>query len=95
MNKYVAVLTRDTDTPPPQDLLQAHVRHLESLDRQGALFICGPLKGSGNALQILIAETYEAARTHVLADPFISSGFCSSFTLYELNEANAANGFLL
>ena len=95
MKKYIVILKDSSGEAPEKALIIRHVDHLKRLDAKGLLYICGPLKGNGEALQIIFAETMEEASLLVNEDPFIQEGFYRQFSISELIEANEANNYLL
>ena len=95
MNKYVVTLMDKNPEAFSEELVATHVEHLRNLSKSGTLFICGPLKGTDGAMQILSADSIEEATEFAKADPFLSENFYSDFTIYELIEANEENNFLL
>lgn len=72
-----------------------HVEHLRRLQSEGKLFLAGPFKDTSEIMQILVAESREAARRMVLADPFTNEGIFAEYSLRELVEANEENNYLL
>ena len=95
MAKFVAVLQDKNEGDFPPGLLEDHIEHLRGLHYKGALFLCGPLKNAGRALQILEADSYSEAEGYVLKDPFIAHKYYAGYTLYELIEANEDNNYLM
>ena len=77
------------------ELTKAHVSHIKTLDSKGILFLCGPLKEHEKGMFILNARTYEEASSYVLTDPFIANKCYKTYMIYEIEEANADNGYLL
>ena len=95
MSKYVVTLLEKNPEAFSEELVVAHVEHLRNLASEGILVICGPLKGTEFAMQILNAETLEEATRLAEADPFLTNNFYNDFTIYELIEANEGNNYLL
>jgi uncharacterized protein YciI len=90
------VNNEDPFTPEQiQELTKGHVDHVRDLDSRGILFLCGLLKGHEKGMLILNAKTYEEAESYVLKDPFIINKCYKSYVIYEIEEANAGNNFLL
>jgi uncharacterized protein YciI len=78
-----------------EELIKSHVEHARDLDSKGILFLCGPLKGHEKGMFILNAKTYEEAESYVLEDPLIVNKFYKNYVIYEIEEANASNNYLL
>ena len=95
MSKYVVTLIDKNPDAFSQELVIAHVEHLKNLSKAGVLFICGPLKGTECAMQILNAVSIEEATEYAKADPFLTENFYKDFTIFKLIEANEENNFLL
>ena len=95
MNKYIATLSNKSCDRPAAELAVRHVDHLKKIYSEGKLFLCGQMKETGGALQIILADTKQAAEETVKADPFISEGFFTQYSISELFEANEANNYLL
>lgn len=77
------------------ELTKKHVEHCRELDSKGILFLCGPLKGHEKGMFMLNAKTYEEAEGYVKKDPFIVNNCYKSYLIYEIEEANAGNNYLL
>ncbi len=94
---YQDVNTEDTFTPEQvMEATKAHVEHVRDLDKRGILFLCGPLLGKEEkGMFILNAASYEEAESHVLRDPLIASKGYNTYLIYEIQEANAGNNYLL
>lgn len=63
-----------------------HLEHLKALDRDGRIALAGPLLEEDGAtpcgsLVVLEAESYEAARAVVEADPYVTDGVFASYDL--------------
>lgn len=95
MKKYVVILKDKISDEIDKELNKRHVKHLEQTAINGHLFLCGPLIGHGGAMQIILADNEEEAKSYVEKDPFIAEGFYQSYEIYLLLEANLENHFLL
>lgn len=86
----------DTFTPElSNELTKQHVEHCSRLDSEGVLFMCGPLVGHEKGMFMLNAKTYEEAENYVKRDPFIINNCYKTYVIYEIEEANAGNNYLL
>jgi len=99
-SKFLVILqdinNEDSFTPELiEELTKGHVDHIRNLDSKGMLFLCGLLKGHDKGMLILNAKTYEEAESYVLKDPFIINKAYKSYLIYEIEEANASNNYLL
>ncbi|MDR2039526.1 MAG: YciI family protein [Bacteroidales bacterium] len=93
---YQDVNYEDTFTPElSNELTKKHVDHIRDLDSKGILFLCGPLKGREEGMFILNAKTFEEAEGYVKKDPFIINRCYKNYFIYEIEEANAGNNYLL
>ncbi|WP_051424769.1 YciI family protein [Paenibacillus graminis] len=77
---YVILLS-----PTPQDrrdmnIIRAHVKHLQELERSGQLVMCGPFSDSPGGMVIICADSREEAEQIAQRDPYILTGIRS----YEL-----------
>lgn len=95
MKKYIGSLKEKTPNLLTEELLTAHVSHLQYLEQTGILLLCGPLKDSDQAFQLLQAESLLEAQLLFFSDPFIQNGYYRNCTIHELIEANSSNHFLL
>lgn len=95
MKKFIGSLQEKRIDVLSEELLTAHVRHLAYLEQIGALLLCGPLKDSDQAFQLLTAETLLEAQLLFFSDPFIQNGYYKNCQIHELIEATADNHFLL
>ena len=79
-----------------QDVLKGHVEHCRDLHSRGILFMCGPLKDSGDkGLLIFEANSQGEVESCVLKDPLIVHKCYASYRIYEWIEANESNNYLL
>ena len=74
-----------------------HVNHLKDLDARGILHICGPLKDVDREMGMIIlnALSLDEAKDYAFKDPFVVNKCYKTCNVYEINEANAENNFLL
>ena len=98
-SKFLVVLqdiNYDAPFTPEQigELTKGHVDHIRELDSKGILFLCGLLKGHEKGMLILNAKTFEEAEGYVIEDPFIINKCYKTYTIYEIEEANAGNNYL-
>ncbi|MDR2947778.1 MAG: hypothetical protein LBV71_01090 [Prevotella sp.] len=94
---YQDINTEDTFTQEQIiDATKAHVEHCRELDFKGILFLCGPLLGKEEkGMFILNAQSYKEAEEYVLRDPLIARKGYNTYLIYEIQEANAENNYLL
>ncbi|WP_410513614.1 YciI family protein [Paenibacillus sp. BR2-3] len=59
---------------------EEHVKHLQELDRQGRLVMCGPFSDAPGGMVIIRADSREEAVSLAERDPYVLSGIRS----YEL-----------
>ncbi len=71
--RYVILINRKNKYT--LDVIKKHVEHLNKLDKNGQLVLCGPFKDYDGGIVILKAKSMEAAKMIVESDPFISEGF--------------------
>jgi uncharacterized protein YciI len=95
MKKFVVVLKAKQRGTLTDNLLKAHVEHLQDLNRRGVLFICGPYTDNERALQIIIADDIDKAKAYVESDPFVANRYYADYELSELIEANEQNNWLM
>jgi uncharacterized protein YciI len=65
------VVTYRNRAAPPQALVGPHLAFLEDLRRTGAVLANGRLIGGPGGLVLVRAESVEAARTLLAADPYV------------------------
>ncbi|WP_221567803.1 YciI family protein [Alkalihalobacillus sp. TS-13] len=94
MRKFVAVLKNKRKGELSEKLLSQHIEHLQKLNKNSKLFICGPIKDDDKAMQILICNTIDEAIDLVESDPFVKEGYYGDYEIYELIEANEDNNWL-
>jgi uncharacterized protein YciI len=95
MGKFVAILKDKKKGELTKDLLDKHVEHLQRIEKDSKLFICGPFKDNDKAMQILVCDTIQEAITLVQSDPFIKEGYYATYEVNELIEANEDNNWLV
>jgi uncharacterized protein YciI len=71
-----------------------HIDYLRGSAHNGSLLLAGPLKDQDLVLQILQADSRDAAERHLFQDPFVSDGYFRTYELYELIESNEGNTWL-
>ncbi|AEF84153.1 conserved hypothetical protein [Treponema primitia ZAS-2] len=94
MSKFVAIFDI-SDKPQPRDALIRHIDHLKALRKKNILFMCGPLKDTHKAIQVLEADSYDEADGYVKMDPHTTAGYFTGYVLYEWIEGNEENNYLL
>lgn len=96
MSRYAVIYEDERTGVLEPDLLKGHVEHLRDLHSRGALFLCGTLKNSGGkALLIFEANYREEVEGCVLKDPLIIQKWYYNYHIYEWNEANDSNNYLM
>jgi uncharacterized protein YciI len=95
MIKFVALMEKSSEKTASNELLLEHVVHLKNLKKDNHLFICGPLANSNKVMQIILAGDIKEAEKYLQMDPFAAEGVFESYTIFELNEANDDNNWLL
>jgi uncharacterized protein YciI len=94
MGKYIAILRDRCPARLTREMYHRHIDYLRGSARNGALILAGPLKDQDRVLQILQAESREAAERILAQDPFVSDGYFRAYELYELIESNEGNNWL-
>ncbi len=77
---YVIMLSPTPQDRRDMDIIRAHVKHLQELERSGQLVMCGPFSDSPGGMVIIRAESREEAERIAQRDPYILTGIRS----YEL-----------
>ena len=78
------------------ELVKGHVENLKDLHSRGVLFMCGPLKDSGDkGLLIFEANSQEEVECYVLKDPFIAHKCYASYHIHEWVVADESNNWLM
>ncbi|MFP3043932.1 YciI family protein [Treponema primitia] len=95
MIKFVALFEKSKEKTASNELLLRHVAHLKNLKKVNHLFLCGPLRNSNKVIQIILADDIEEAEKYLRMDPFTAEGIFETYTVFELNEANDNNNWLL
>lgn len=92
--KYLYVMLMDNKKVLNSEIVQKHVSHLQSLEQNGKLYLCGPFSDYAGGIEILIAGNFEEAKEIAESDPFISEGY-KTFELRTLEVAASDNNYLL
>jgi uncharacterized protein YciI len=73
-----------------------HVEYIKTLDDNGQLVLCGPLKDyPGIAGRVIIkAKSYEEAKNICKSKPFVAEGY-ATYKLVTLQVGNKDNNYLL
>lgn len=84
MKFFVATYVRPEDTGF-EEHLRAHVDYLKELVGKGTLRASGPLVGTSpsSSMLILSVESREEALDAIAADPYVSRGVVTGFTVTE------------
>ena len=90
--RYVYLINRQKDYTI--DVITRHVEHLEQLDKNGHLVLCGPFKDHDGGMVIIKVESIKGAKMIAESDPFIAEGF-STYKLRTLELSNKENKYLL
>lgn len=77
---YVIMLSPTPQDRRDMDIIRAHVKHLQELERSGQLVMCGPFNDSPGGMVIIRADSREEAERIAERDPYILTGIRS----YEL-----------
>ncbi len=72
--RYVILLSHVPGQTRTEELIRAHVAHLEKLDEKGQLILAGPFMDAKGGMVIIKATSYDEAKTIAESDPFIKSG---------------------
>ncbi len=80
--RYVILLKDDRNKPTTREAVTAHVQHLEVLEKNEQLVLCGPFTNYAGGIVIIKANDMEQAVEIAEKDPFVSGGFRS----YEVRE---------
>jgi len=94
MGKYVVILKERCPARLTREMYNRHIDYLRGSARNGSLVLAGPLKDQDRVLQILQADSREAAERILFQDPFVSDGYFRAYELYELIESNEGNNWL-
>lgn len=94
MGKYVAILRERCPARLTRDMYHRHIDYLRENARNGLLVLAGPLKDQDLVLQILRADSRDAAEQVLFQDPFVSEGYFRTYELCELIECNEGNNWL-
>jgi len=79
-----------------KEVVARHIEHIRSLDDNGKLALCGPIKGYPGiaGMVILKAQSYEEADSLCKAEPLVTEGY-ATYKLSTLQVANRENNYLL
>ena len=94
MTKFVVHYKLEVKKGLNADLIKKHIEHLRNLSQKTYFFLCGIVKGKNEAFLIINAESKKDTKAYILQDPLIDRKHYI-FDIYELNEANEDNNFLL
>lgn len=94
MKKAYVILLENTAKALNQDVVKRHVNHLERLDAENKLVICGPFKDYAGGMIVLNCSSLDEAHTIANKDPFVSEGY-RTYTIRTLEVADQSNRFLL
>jgi uncharacterized protein YciI len=94
MGKYIAILRDRCPARLTREMYERHIAYLRESSRSGSLVLAGPLKEQDRVLQVLQADSREAAEGILFQDPFVSEGYFRAYDLYELIESNEGNNWL-
>ncbi len=72
--RWVYLLTHAKPELFEPGLIKAHVEHLQALEDEGVLELCGPFGEKKGGMVILRGVDRDRAEAIMLADPFVSSG---------------------
>lgn len=87
---YVILLSNLTDARMTEELIRAHVAHLERLEEAGQLVLCGPFADYKGGMVIIRAGSHDEARVIAESDPFVARG-AERYELRTLEVSNRAN----
>lgn len=95
MKHYFVLYENKQENVLTKEIYYAHIAHLKKCEKDGILFIAGPLKDHNKIIQIIRADSIENATQKVKEDSYIASGYYRSFQIFEWIEANADNEYLM
>ena len=72
--RYVILLAHAQPSLMTEQLVRAHVAHLQRLENQNLLELCGPFPEDAGGMVILRVSSEDRAREIAEADPFVASG---------------------
>ena len=90
MSYYVYILTIVVERSVYELQLPAHLAYLRQLDADGTLVLSGPFTDRRGGMVLIRAESKQAARAIVEADPLVKSGVDT----YELRHWRITGGDL-
>ncbi len=91
--RYVILLSHARPELITEQLVRAHVAHLQELEAKGLLELCGPFPDDRGGMVIVRVSNAEDARALAEADPFVSSG-AESYQLRRWELSHAGNGHM-
>ena len=91
--RYVIFLKHARPERMTESLVRAHVAHLEHLEAEEVLELCGPFPEDHGGMVVVRVATEDAARTIAEADPFVTSG-AESYELRRWELSHAGNNHL-
>ncbi|MFP4977193.1 YciI family protein [Paenibacillus sp. CN-4] len=89
--RYVIMLHRENK--PDLNVIRAHVRYLQELERAGQLVLSGPFSDYAGGMVIIRAESREAAEAIALRDPYVTNGI-SRYELRTWELSHEGNGHM-
>jgi uncharacterized protein YciI len=89
----VYVYLMDDQNPLSPTIISKHIEHLQQLESENRLIICGPFSDYKGGMVVFNAADKEEAMRITLRDPFIALGF-KTFELRTLDVADASNDYL-
>jgi len=92
MNKNLYVMLMENKKPLTIAVVNRHVEHLKTLDKQQKLYLCGPFIDYSGGMVILNTDTLEEAIILAKKDPFISENY-KTFEIRTLEVANKENNY--
>jgi uncharacterized protein YciI len=93
-DNHAFMIVMTNNKPLNQDIIEAHVNHLKSLDEQKRLVFCGPYVDKPGGIVIIYAQDMIEAEKLANQDPFISQGF-KTYEIIEVEEAHKENHYLI
>ncbi|MEM2954290.1 MAG: nitroreductase family protein [Candidatus Bathyarchaeia archaeon] len=72
--RYVILLSKVSEKRITEELIKAHVAHLEQLEEKGQMVLAGPFTDHNGGMIIIRAESFEEAKAIAESDPFVKSG---------------------
>jgi uncharacterized protein YciI len=85
MAKFAAILTYSSDNEKRQAVRPTHRDYLRSLAADGRLLHAGPWADDSGSLIVYEAESLDAAKAILAADPFTTEGIVTDSVIREWN----------